>query len=179
MGGRRTSAGNIAPRFSHPQRFRNRFRQSRGISRSDRPESQQMRVLVRPLAMKKPLLDVHAQGGGKHYAKNDSRRSWREKPHRQTKSTAGLGQPRHQRVVPACREPEHRGTDRWRQAPARRASQTISVLGARRGLILHSIAEGVARCPYVLYPRMSRIPLLTRLLAPKHPAFEFASAWSQ
>jgi hypothetical protein len=28
--------------------------------------------------------------------------------------------------------------------------------------------------PFVLYPRMSRIPFLTRLLAPKHPAFEFA-----
>jgi hypothetical protein len=28
--------------------------------------------------------------------------------------------------------------------------------------------------PFVLYPPMSRISLLARLRAPKHPAFEFA-----
>jgi hypothetical protein len=28
--------------------------------------------------------------------------------------------------------------------------------------------------PLILYPRMSRIPFLTCLLAPKHAAFEFA-----
>src|SRR2546426_932053 len=54
------------------------------------------------------LLDVHAQGGNKHYAEDDSRRDWRKKPQRQKKSAAGLRQPRHQGVAPAWREPEHR-----------------------------------------------------------------------
>jgi len=70
---------------------------------------------------------VNAHAGNEHHGEDDGRCNWCEEPERQKNATAGLEEPRHQRVAAARMEAEdrHAPPGGFKPRPAEPAEQLL------------------------------------------------------